>query len=69
MKKIIKINGMSCEHCASRVEKALLNIENVLNVEVSVEEGYASVELKDDVDNYLLKETIENLGYDVENIK
>ncbi|MGC3978531.1 MAG: cation transporter [Paludibacteraceae bacterium] len=30
MEKILKIKGMSCSHCAMRVEKALNKIEGVV---------------------------------------
>ncbi|MBM7559771.1 heavy-metal-associated domain-containing protein [Marinitoga litoralis] len=66
MKKVIIIQGMSCEHCVKRVRKELEKLEN-LNV-LSVEIGKAVVEgdvLKDEA----IKEAIDEAGYDVKEIK
>jgi copper chaperone CopZ len=65
MKKVIIIQGMSCEHCVKRVRKELEKLEN-LNV-LSVEIGKAVVEgdvLKDEA----IKEAIDEAGYDVKEI-
>ncbi|WGS65928.1 heavy-metal-associated domain-containing protein [Marinitoga aeolica] len=66
MKKVIIIEGMSCEHCVKRVRKELEKLENV-NV-LSVEIGKAVIEgdvLKDEA----IKEAIDEAGYDVKEIK
>ncbi|MBS9775896.1 MAG: heavy-metal-associated domain-containing protein [Fusobacterium sp.] len=66
MKKIIKIDGMACEHCVKSVKEALEEIENlkILNVKV----GEAELEFQDDLEEKINKEIIEKLddaGYDV----
>ncbi len=38
-----KIEGMSCDHCASRVEKAALAVEGVQGAEVHLNEGILTV--------------------------
>lgn len=65
MKKkiIIKIEGMSCMHCAKTVMEALENLENVLKVKVNLKRQEALVIYKDDIDTNLIKETINDLGY------
>jgi Cu+-exporting ATPase len=63
MKKIIKIEGMSCGHCTGRVEKALKALEGVEVLEVSVDNKRAVVNTQ--IDNEVLTETIEDAGYDV----
>lgn len=63
MKKKILIEGMSCGHCVSHVEEALEKINGVSNIKVSLEEKYAIVYT--DVNNEVLKEAIEEEGYDV----
>lgn len=40
----LTIDGMNCEHCVKRVEKALSGVEGVRAVEVELEEGRATVE-------------------------
>ena len=36
MKKLIKIDGMSCQHCVMSVKKALERISGVSSVDVSI---------------------------------
>ncbi|WP_297429750.1 heavy-metal-associated domain-containing protein [Clostridium sp.] len=67
MKKKILIEGMSCEHCVAHVKNALEGIDGVSSVEVSLEGKYATAET--DVDNEILKEAIEEEGYDVVKIE
>lgn len=69
MKKELKIEGMSCGHCVMHVEKALKELKEVENVEVSLEGKNAIVTLKDKTDDAKLKETVEEAGYDVVEIK
>lgn len=67
MKKKIVIEGMKCGHCTGHVKSALESLDNVVSVEVSLEEKYAIVE--GDVEDSILKEVIEEEGYDVVNIE
>ncbi len=69
MKKIIKINGMSCEHCKKRVENKLSELEGILNVNVDLDSKIATLEIEKNIDNTLLKDVVEDLGYEVEYIK
>lgn len=64
MKKIIKIEGMSCNHCVNAVKGALEALEGVSRVEVELDKNQALVEGENLREN-LLKETIEDIGYDV----
>jgi copper chaperone len=63
MKKKILIEGMSCGHCVAHVKDALEGIDGVSSVEVNLEGKYATVET--DVNDEILKEAIEEEGYDV----
>lgn len=67
MKKKIMIEGMMCGHCTGRVTTALNGLEGVNVLETSVEGKHAIVEatVSDDV----LKEAIEDVGYDVISIE
>lgn len=67
MKKKISIEGMSCEHCVAHVKNALEGIDGVSAVEVDLEGKYATVETE--VNNEILKEAIEEEGYDVVKIE
>lgn len=68
MKKQIIIEGMSCGHCTGRVEKALNSLENVKVLEMSLEKKSAFIEVEN-VSDDLLKETVEDAGYDVISIE
>ncbi len=64
MKKIITIKGMSCNHCVMAVKNALSEVEGVSKVDVKLEDNNAVVEGENLVDK-ILKEAIEEAGYDV----
>lgn len=64
--KIIKVEGMSCEHCRNAVESALAKLNGVSSAEVNLDENHVRVEYNDSkvtFDN--MKEAIEEQGYDV----
>lgn len=68
MKKIMYIEGMTCKHCKTRVEK-VLNELNGVTATVNLEEKTAVLEMDDNVDNDILKNIVEDAGYDVKNIE
>ena len=61
-KKELKISGMMCEHCAAHVKDALQSIPGVASVEVSLEQGKATVEVNEASDDQLL-EAVKKAGY------
>lgn len=69
MKKIIYIEGMACGHCKAAVEKALGALDGVAEVEVSLEEKSAKLSLDKNLDDSLLKNAVEDAGYEVTEIK
>ena len=60
---------MSCMHCAAKVEKALASVSGVTDAKVDLVNKKAVVKLKKDIDNATLKATVEDLGYNVTDIK
>lgn len=68
MEKKIMIEGMSCSHCVAHVKEALSGIEGVLSAVVDLEGKYALVNVNN-VSDEMLKEAIEDEGYDVLEIK
>lgn len=64
MKKEIKISGMSCTHCSSRVEKALNKISGVKST-VDLKSQTAFIECDENVTNIQLKDAILDLGFNV----
>ncbi len=69
MKKKIIIEGMSCGHCSGRVTKALNELEEVVEATVDLQDKSAVVELSSEVSDQLLKDTVEDAGYDVVSIE
>lgn len=67
MKKKIFIEGMKCGHCTGHVKSALEALDNVASVEVSLEGKYAIVE--GNVEDKILRDVIEEEGYDVISIE
>ncbi|CDM69473.1 hypothetical protein CM240_2336 [Clostridium bornimense] len=64
MNKIIKIEGMSCEKCVAHVKDALEEVSGIEKVTVDLKEGKAIIE-GNDVSDEVIKEVIEDEGYDV----
>ena len=60
----VKIAGMSCQHCVKRVDSALKDLKGVVSAKVAVGEAV----IDGNVSEELVKETIEDAGYDVEEI-
>lgn len=61
---VIKINGMTCNHCVMAVTRALNEIEGIKNVKVYLEKGEAFFE-GESIDMDLVREKIEKAGYEV----
>lgn len=64
MEITIKIEGMQCGHCSSRVKAALEKVEGVASAEVSHETGIAVI-TGEGLDAAALKAAVENQGFSV----
>ena len=62
MEKILEVQGMTCEHCKAKVEKALEEIEGVEQVKVSLFRKQAKVKGENLEDEKLVK-AVEEAGY------
>lgn len=69
MEKIVLINGMKCSGCANRVKNALEDIKGIKKVDVNLEEKMATITYKKELDDSIIKASIERLGFSVEGIK
>ena len=65
MEKVMKIEGMMCMHCESRVKKALEAIDGVDEAVCSYKEGTAKLTLSKAVDEAVLKKAVEDQDYKV----
>ena len=63
----IRISGMSCTGCENRVENILKNVENVKSVNANYNIGIVEIGTNDikNLDIDVIKETLEDLGYDI----
>ena len=67
MEKTAIIKGMSCSHCAARVEKALNKIDGV-EAKVDLENRSAKLILTKEVSDKTIKEAVEAIDYEVTDI-
>lgn len=68
MKKIVKINGMHCDHCKASAEKALNAIDGV-KAQVNLKKKEAVVSLENEVSDDVLTKAILDAGFEVESIE
>ncbi|MBI3583792.1 MAG: heavy-metal-associated domain-containing protein [Nitrospinae bacterium] len=65
---ILKIKGMSCQHCVVSITKALKDLKGVKDVKVSLEKGNAEVNYDDKlVTLSQMKDAVADAGYTVIN--
>ncbi len=69
MKKIVRIEGMSCNHCSMAVKKALEKLAGVTDVKVDLEGKTATIDMSDSVLDDILIKAVKNAGYDVVGIQ
>jgi copper chaperone CopZ len=65
MKTILKIEGMTCDHCVKHVTEALKGVAGVTSAAVSLKEKSAQVEHGDGVSLESLKAAVTEEGYEV----
>ena len=59
------VNGMMCGGCENRVKNAIKNIEGVENVTADHNTGKVIVISNNEVSEKIIKETLEDIGYEV----
>lgn len=62
---IIKIEGMVCTGCENRVQNALKTIEGVEKVVANHTNGTVTVTAKEEVEESIMKEKMEDIGFKV----
>ena len=65
MKKILKVEGMTCGHCKAAVEKALKAVDGVEDAVVDLEEKTAEVTLNKEVPDDVLAKAVTDAGYEM----
>ena len=65
MKEVLKVEGMSCNHCVNSIEKSVGSLSGVSAVKVDLANNEVSVEFEQEATLQQIKETIEDQGYDI----
>ncbi|MDD4316240.1 MAG: cation transporter [Clostridia bacterium] len=68
MKKVMEINGMNCEHCATRVGKALNSIDGV-KAKIDLKKKQAIISLSAPLEDAVLEKAVTDAGYEVVSTK
>ena len=67
MKEInLKVNGMHCEGCENRIKNSLSTIDGIDEVTANHIYGTVVIKINKNVDLEKAKETIEDLGFEIE---
>jgi copper chaperone len=65
MASVLKVKGMSCQHCVMSVKKALSQLEGVQNIEVDLQKGEVHFDNTKAVASNRIEKAIEEAGYQV----
>ena len=65
MKEVLKVEGMSCNHCVNAVETNVGELAGVSAVKVDLNNNEVAVEFDNAATLAQIKETIEDQGYDI----
>ncbi len=69
MQKVLKVEGMMCQHCVAHVRKALEGVVGAGNVDVNLKKKTATVTLDADVSDDALVSAVTEAGYEVKSVK
>lgn len=62
---VLKVNGMMCGGCENRVKNAVKNIDGVESVIADHNTGKVVVTTNKEVSENIIKETLEDIGYEI----
>ncbi len=65
MTTILKVKGMSCQHCVMSVTKALNQLEGIKNVQVDLAKGEVRFDNMKEVASDRIEKAIQEAGYEV----
>ncbi len=63
MVKKVYIDGMSCGHCAARIEKSLAGLDGVKSVKVNLTGKFAEIDTAKELADDLVQTAIDTAGY------
>ncbi len=65
MATLLKVKGMSCQHCVMSVTKALSRLEGVKNIQVDLAKGEVRFDNLKSVASNQIEKAIQDAGYEV----
>ena len=65
MASILKVKGMSCQHCVMSVTEALNQLDGIQNIQVDLQKGEVRFDNTKAVASDRIEKTIEEAGYQV----
>jgi copper chaperone len=65
MASVLKVKGMSCQHCVMSVTKALNKLDGIQNVKVDLQKGEVSFDNAKALALERVEKTISDAGYEV----
>ena len=65
MPSILRVKGMSCQHCVMSVTKALNQLEGIKNVQVDLAKGEVQFDNTKAIASNQIEKAIEEAGYEV----
>jgi copper chaperone len=65
MATILKVKGMSCQHCVMSVTKALSQLEGIKNIQVDLVKGEVRFDNAKEVTSNRIEKAITDAGYEV----
>jgi copper chaperone len=65
MATILKVKGMSCQHCVMSVTKALSQLDGVKNIQIELPTGMVRFDNTKDVASNRIEKAISDAGYEV----
>ena len=64
-KQVVKIEGMHCEHCASKVEGCINSIPEVKKVKVNLAKQEAIITADENIDLAKIKDSLKETNFNV----
>jgi copper chaperone len=65
MSSVLKVKGMSCQHCVISVTKALNQLDGIKNVQVDLAKGEVRFDNTKSITSDQIQKAITNAGYEV----
>lgn len=65
MASILKVKGMSCQHCVMSITKALSQLDGIKNVQVDLAKGEVRFDNSKEIAPNRIEKAITDAGYEV----